>query len=190
MNNRPSLLRRLDDTGIPLLLARLAVGGMFAYLAILKLRNPIEFLKLTKQYGVLPLDPPIFLNLTVVVMPWLELVSAIALLLGVARRGAALILAGLLLFFTPMLALHANTLLATSGKFTSYCAVKFDCGCGTGEVFICRKLAENVALLLATLVALFSSSRRYCLASLFGRRARQPETTWQTAPEPHGSVES
>ncbi len=190
MNDRPGLLRRLDDTGIPLLLARLAVGGLFAYLAILKLRDPIEFLKLTKQYGVLPLDPPIFLNLTVVVMPWLELLCAAALLLGVARRGAALVLAGLLLFFTPMLALHANTLLLTTGKFASYCAVKFDCGCGTGEVFICRKLAENAVLLLATLAALFSASRRYCLASLFRRTASSPGPGWQAVPQPQGSVES
>jgi uncharacterized membrane protein YphA (DoxX/SURF4 family) len=161
---------RLDATGVPLLLARLAVGGMFAYLAVMKLRDPIMFLKLTKQYGVLPLDPPLYLNLTAAVVPWLELLCAVALILGLARRGAALILAGLLLFFTPMLALHARDLLLHSGKFATFCAVKFDCGCGTGETFICPKLAENIALLVGALVALFSASQRYCLSTWLTRR--------------------
>ena len=28
-----------------------------------------------------------------------------------------------------------------------FCAVKFDCGCGVGEEYICRKLAENFLLM-------------------------------------------
>ena len=30
----------------------------------------------------------------------------------------------------------------------AFCAIKFDCGCGAGEVFICRKLVENSVLTL------------------------------------------
>ena len=183
MEQPRTLIGRLDATGVPLLLARLAVGGMFVYLALLKLRDPMVFLKLTKQYGVLPLEPPLYLNLTAAVMPWLELLCAVALILGVARRGAALVLAGLLLFFTPMLALHAQDLLLHSGRFATYCAVKFDCGCGTGETFICPKLAENAALLLGALVALFSGSQRYCLSTWLGRRRPATVNTLAVAGE-------
>jgi len=170
MTTHEGLLRRLDRSGVPLLLARLFVGGMFAYLAIMKLMDPINFLKLTHQYGVLPASPPALLNLTAVVMPWVELVCAAALLLGLTTRGAALVVVGLLLFFTPLLALHAWGLYTDPTRhFASYCAVKFDCGCGTGEVFICRKLAENIALLAAALIPLLSGSKRFCLDALLVR---------------------
>ncbi len=169
--NQPSLIRRIDTTGIPLLLARLGVGGMFAYLAYMKLRDPINFLKLTHGYGVVPPDQPLILNLIAVALPWLEMVCAAALILGVARRGAALLITGMLLFFTPMLAIHAWQLHTAAGSaFATFCAVKFDCGCGTGEVFICPKLVENIALLIGALIALFSTSQRFCLANLLTRR--------------------
>ncbi len=175
MSPHLSVLARLDRTGIPLLLARLFVGGMFAYLAIMKLIDPINFLKLTHQYGVLPDSMPVLLNLTAIVMPWLELLCAVALLLGLTTRGAALVAVALLLFFTPMLGLHAWKLYADPARhFAAFRAVKFDCGCGTGEVFICRKLTENVALLLAALIPLFSASRRFCLDALLARRTEQP----------------
>jgi hypothetical protein len=35
----------------------------------------------------------------------------------------------------------------TADQIVVYCAVKFDCGCGLGEVWICSKLAENCALI-------------------------------------------
>jgi uncharacterized membrane protein YphA (DoxX/SURF4 family) len=168
MSATPGLIRRLDATGVPQLLARLAVGGMFAYLSYMKLRDPINFLKLTRNYGVVPPHPPIFLNLIAVAMPCLEMVCAVALLLGIARRGAALLVSGMLLFFTPMLFVRAWGMLTAPGSaFATFCAVKFDCGCGTGEVFICGKLAENIALLLGALLVLFSNSQRFCLAALW-----------------------
>ena len=173
---QPNWIRTVDATGIPLLLARLGVGGMFAYLAYMKLRDPINFLKVTHVYGVVPPDQPLLLNLIAVALPWLEMACAAALVLGVARRGAALLVTGMLLFFTPMLAIHAWHLQTAPGSaFATFCAVNFDCGCGTGPQFICRKLAENIALLLGALIALFSTSRRFCLGSLLTRRrAEQP----------------
>lgn len=170
MQPKPRLLRRIDATGVPLLVARLAVGGMFAYLAYMKMHDPIEFLKQTREYGILPLDPPIFLNLTAVALPWLEMACAAALVLGIARRGAALLIVGMLSFFTPMLLARAWGLYtAPDSAFATFCGVKFDCGCGTGPVFICRKLAENIGLLVGALIILFSVSRRFCLATLFAR---------------------
>jgi uncharacterized membrane protein YphA (DoxX/SURF4 family) len=173
---QPSLIRRIDATGIPLLLARLGVGGMFAYLAYMKLRDPVNFLKLTHTYGVVPPDQSLLLNLIAIALPWLEMACAAALLLGIARRGAALLITGMLLFFTPLLAIHAWQLqIAAGSAFATFCAVKFDCGCGTGEVFICPKLAENIALLIGALIALFSTSQRFCLANLLTRqRAAAP----------------
>jgi hypothetical protein len=41
--------------------------------------------------------------------------------------------------------------------------VKFDCGCGTGEEFICRKLLENILLVLLTGWLLFGRGRQLSL---------------------------
>jgi hypothetical protein len=44
-----------------------------------------------------------------------------------------------------------------------FCSIKFDCGCGSGEQYICRKLPENLGLILLSLFALFSKTDRFCL---------------------------
>ena len=57
--------------------------------------------------------------------------------------------------------------------------MKFDCGCGMGEVFICHKLVENTVLLLLSAWLLAGGGRQLCLCfSLFRekvRAAEQPE---------------
>lgn len=164
-----SLLGRLDATGVPLLIVRLALGGWFAYLAILKLQDPFLFLKLVNQYQVLPTQPPVLINFLTLMLPYLELVCAALLILGVWVRASAALVLGMLLFFAPLLVARAWSLYA-GGAFPGFCAVKFDCGCGTGEVYICSKLGENAALMLAVLVAIASRSRRWCVEGLIVRR--------------------
>lgn len=172
MGKSPGLVKRLDATGVPLLLARLGVGGMFAYLAVMKLLDdPFEFLKQIHAYGVLPAEPPVLVNVIAAVLPWIELTCAAGLLLGVGVRGAALAINGMLLFFTPTLLIRAIDIYTDpSSGVASFCAVRFDCGCGTGEVYICNKLAENLGLQLGALIALFSASRLLCLSAVFTRR--------------------
>jgi hypothetical protein len=41
-----------------------------------------------------------------------------------------------------------RALLLQAAQNIPFCAVKFDCGCGTGEEFVCRKLLENFLLIL------------------------------------------
>ena len=65
---------------------------------------------------------------------------------GVAVRGSALMLLCLLVPFTLVVLQRALAL--QSMLAIPFCAVKFDCGCGTGEVWICRKLVENGLLIL------------------------------------------
>jgi hypothetical protein len=53
--------------------------------------------------------------------------------------------------------------------------VKFDCGCGAGEVYICHKLAENAALLLLAAWMLTGPGRRLCLRFSLLRSERRVE---------------
>jgi hypothetical protein len=47
-------------------------------------------------------------------------------------------------------------------KDIAFCAIKFNCGCGGGDVFICSKLVENVTLSVLAVLCLLSKSRRFC----------------------------
>jgi hypothetical protein len=50
-----------------------------------------------------------------------------------------------------------------SAQAIPFCAVKFDCGCGTGEVFICRKLLENFLFILFSVWLLAGYGRKLCV---------------------------
>lgn len=160
-----SLMRRLDETGVPLLLARLILGGVFIYMGAVKLDDPVAFLKLINQYKMNL--SPMFLNSVAVVLPWFEILCGTALLLGIFVRGAAGLIAVMLLAFTPVVLIRAFGMMAAEG--IRFMDVKFDCGCGGGEVYIWKKTIENSVLFLLSLLALFSCSRRFTLAKLLSR---------------------
>ncbi len=124
--------------------ARWLLGALFVYLGLSKALHPVEFLKLVRQYDLL--HTPFLLNSSAAALPWFEIFCGMLLLLGIAVRGTALMLIFMLVPFTW--AVFHRALALHSALAIPFCAVKFDCGCGTGEVFICRKLAENLVLLL------------------------------------------
>jgi hypothetical protein len=101
------------------------------------------------------------LNSIAAALPWFEIFCGLLLMVGVAVRGTAMMLVLMLVPFTLVVWLRAHELASALGK--PFCAVKFDCGCGTGPVFICTKLAENCAQILAAGWLLFSDQgRRWC----------------------------
>lgn len=158
----------LRHSGVPLLLARLAVGGIYIWYGINKLLAPSAFMKALHAYHMLPTSPPQYLTLTVVVMPWIEILCGTLLLLGAWTRSAASLLLLMTIVFTVAVAMRASELAALQGL--PLCGVRFDCGCGVGEVWFCSKLAENIALILLAAIATASASRRWTLDAL--RRPR------------------
>lgn len=170
MDHGPSLLSRPNQADITLLLTRLALGGMLVWLGTAKIvDDPVNFLKLMRQYHLLDEHQYyLFMNLVAVVLPWIETICGVALLLGVAIRGAGVVSAGMLAAFTPMIL--ARGLELYHAESIPFCAVNFDCGCGAGVVFLCTKLLENCGLFLLSIVAVMSRSRRFCLSRVFLRR--------------------
>jgi uncharacterized membrane protein YphA (DoxX/SURF4 family) len=148
-------------------MARWLVGGMFIYMGLSKALDPVDFLKLVRQYEIV--ENPFLLNSIAVLLPWFEVFCGLLLLVGVAVRGTALVVVMMLVPFTFIvldraLAIHA-------AQDIPFCAVKFDCGCGAGEVFICRKLTENIALLTLSIWLLAGHGQKFCarhtLSSLY-----------------------
>ena len=143
--NSPSAPWRTAD--VLAALARCLLGALFIYMGLNKALHPVEFLKLVRQYEVL--QHHFLLNLIASTLPWFELFCGLLLIAGLAVRGTALMLLAMLIPFTTLVLLRALALRHAGG--TPFCAIKFDCGCGAGEVYICRKLAENFLLaVLAT----------------------------------------
>lgn len=140
-------------------LARWALGALFVYMGLSKALHPVEFLKLVRQYGVL--EHPLPLNLVAAALPWFEVFCGLLLALGVAVRGAALLSVAMLVPFTWLVLQRALDIHAAGGL--PFCAIKFDCGCGAGEVFICRKLAENALLTLLALWLVATRAGRLCV---------------------------
>lgn len=139
--------------------ARWLLGGLFVYMGLTKALHPVDFLKLVRQYDLV--HSVWLLNSIAAALPWFEVFCGLLLLAGIAVRGSTLVLIGMLVPFTVVvfhrgLVLHSKLALP-------FCAVKFDCGCGNGEVFVCWKLLENGLLLLLSVWLLAGHGRKLCL---------------------------
>lgn len=150
-------------------LARLVLGVAFIVLGYNKVQNPSDFLKVIREYHMVPLEPPVLMNSMAALLPWMEIAWGLLLVLGIGLRGTALVVLASLVVFS--LAILNRALGVSAAESIPFCEVKFDCGCGTGVQFVCHKLPENVGLILCSCVVLFSSVHRFALRpTLFARQ--------------------
>lgn len=138
------------------LLARMALGGLFIYMGLSKALDPVSFLKLLRQYNMF--DNYLALNVIALGLPWFEVFCGFFLIAGLAARGTALLLAIMLVTFTFVVIRRAIGIHEL--QHLPLCAIKFDCGCGSGEVYICKKVTENTGLIILALWILFASRSR------------------------------
>jgi uncharacterized membrane protein YphA (DoxX/SURF4 family) len=143
-------------------IARWWLGCVFIYMGLNKaLPNPYHFLQLVDEYQMV--SSYWLLNSIAAALPWFEVFCGLLLLLGVAVRGSALMLLVMLVPFTVVVLKRALAIAAEQSL--PFCAVKFDCGCGAGEVFICHKLVENTVLSLLSAWLLLGAGQWLCLVS-------------------------
>ncbi len=159
-----SFIRRLVDSGLLLLVVRLFLGIYFIRAGIVKAMDPFDFLKAVRLYGVLPETPSYYLNATVIVLPWLEIICGLALVAGTWLRGAAAQIVVMLVVFTPAIFTRSIAMMQAAPEL-SFFDVSFDCGCGTGVEIIWIKLLKNSGLFLLAAIVLFSRSRLFCFTS-------------------------
>jgi uncharacterized membrane protein YphA (DoxX/SURF4 family) len=140
-------------------LTRWFLGGLFVYMGMSKALDPVAFLMLVHQYQLT--DSAFVLNFIAATLPWFEIFCGVLLIVGVAVRGSALLLVLMLVPFTIVVlrrALAIHTL-----QNIPLCAVKFDCGCGNGEQWICHKIPENCGLILLAAWLLAGRGKQLCL---------------------------
>ncbi len=144
------------------LVARWVLGLTFIYASLYKIASPDDFAKIVYGYD---LFPDVFINLIAIVIPFLELFSGLALIIGVYPRSAAVIINTLLLAFMTVLAVNLIR------------GHEFDCGCfsaiqsedpGASWVMLIRDL---IFFVLGTQIVLFEGHRRSCFGRLISRHS-------------------
>jgi len=126
---------------------RTVLGGLFVYAGIVKVLEPLDFAQNIRNYRLVGQE---FSFLAAIFLPWLEILAGAFLIAGVWRRGAALTISGLLVFFIVLT-------LVTMAR-----GIDVDCGCfgslsrksGWGVVF------EDLAMLLMGLYVLLSPTKK------------------------------
>jgi len=127
--------------------AQIAIGLIFAIASLSKIGDLPVFATQVHNFRLAPLWSE---NLIAMTLPWVELVAALALVLGVRARPAALVLAVLLAGFTVGVALAMVR------------GLDFECGCfGTADHTRvgALKLVENLVMLGIATAALRRPAR-------------------------------
>ena len=161
MNSGPKMATGRPYYAAILFVSRIVVGVVFGYLGMVKVLDPVAFLKVLREYDIT--SHFLVLNFIAAVLPWLEVLCAICLIVGIGVRGVGALLSVMLVGFTVALILRAVGIHHETG--IAMCAIEFDCGCGGGPVPFCRKLVENVVLLGLCFLVTLGSSHRWCLRS-------------------------
>ena len=107
------------------LAARLILGGVFIFASADKIIHPAAFAEAVYNYQILP---DTLINLTAMILPWLELILGIFLVLGLWLPGAALLINLLMVTFFGSLVFNLSRGLdihcgcfSTSQESTSLC---------------------------------------------------------------------
>lgn len=90
------------------------LGFTFIYASLHKIADPAAFAKIVYGYGLFPDQ---LINLIAITLPFVELMTGLALIFGLWRRSAALIIVGMIVVFVLIISIN----LARGHEF--------DCGC-------------------------------------------------------------
>jgi len=143
-NTRPPF-----PVGGAVLVARVLLGGLFIFAAVMKLRDVQGFAFAVQAFDIIPKNANHVSQLLAFVVPWTELVLGICLVLGLWVRAASLLLSILLLAFIAGLA----SVLIRQMNITCECFGRFEFPC-KGQVSPCH-IIRNCVLLAVTLFVLW-----------------------------------
>lgn len=137
---------------IVLVVLRLLLAALFAYAAVLKLKNPQAFAYSVKAFDILPDH---LAQLATFAVPWTEIVIAACLIVGFwTRAAAALLVVVLVVFIVAIVSVLTRGLSVSCGCFGE--AAKGICGDKLGW---CNVVQNSVLLALSMTVAVGGPGR-------------------------------
>lgn len=147
MDAKPTGLAAIAGSPWLALVFRVIVGLVFIYASLDKIANPAEFARIVNNYRILPHE---LINLTAILLPWIELVAGLLLVFGLFSRGSSLIISVMLFVFIAAIGFNVAR------------GLDFNCGCfstdADGMVIGWTKIGQNIVLLALSLHTLFRSS--------------------------------
>ena len=147
--------------------ARLYLGVIFLLACWHKLLDPGAFAIDIATYQILPLD---LVNPLAIVLPWVELASALLLVLGLRSRAAALLVAGMMTMFTVAIVVAiAHGLDMSCGCFASQGAAE--------DPISWRTILRDLSWLMLALYVVLLDRRPLGLDRWLARRGLAKETT-------------
>ena len=79
-----------------LIIFRIILGGLFVYAGVTKALAPLDFAQNIRNYQIVGQSLSL---IAAIILPWLEILAGAFLVAGIWKRGAALVISGLLVFF-------------------------------------------------------------------------------------------
>jgi len=144
-------MKKLLNNEYVLLICRIIVGLMFIVVGVGKIANPEEFAQEIANYQILPY---LFVNITAIIIPWIELFAGILLLLGVQTKSSSIVIAVMTVVFTI-----AVIIAIAKG-------LNIECGCysniASQQVGL-PKVLENIGLLILTFIIILSDNKKFSL---------------------------
>lgn len=130
---------------------RFLVGFIFIIAAIPKIADPSSFAKSIQAYQLIP---TILINITALVIPWVELLIGIFLIVGVLLRGSAILSAGLFAAFSIIIAVSLIR------------GLTIDCGCfgPNSSPLSWMRFWEDIGLLLVSILIFHTSKNQLIYA--------------------------
>jgi len=153
------------------LVFRVVVGAVFIAASLDKVEHPVAFARAVSYYHMIP---PQALNAFALLVPWVELLAGVALVAGLASRGAALLVGGLLVVFIVALVSAISR------------GIDISCGCfstttGEGHKVGIDVVIRDVAMLAAVLPVVRLGGGTLSLDAVFGARRRAAAPTERSA---------
>ena len=142
-------LKKLAGNDLVLLAARLVVGGLLLYACVDKILHPADFATSIRNYRFLP---DALVNLWAMTLPWVELLTGLALVAGFRPRGAGLV--STLLFLSFVIALSAA--LVRGLDISCGCFKAGEAGATIGPLYVVRDACLTLA---SALVLAFGGGR-------------------------------
>lgn len=162
MSRMWSFIKRIITSEYLALVVRVYIGSIFIYASMSKITDPAVFAENIAAYRIMPYWG---LNLTAIILPWLELICGFLLIIGLRTRATALILAGLLSIFTVFVIINI------------FRGSDISCGCfdKVGEPIGWAKVAQNTTWFIMTImIFFFDRIFLFRRGSLFSKKKMEP----------------
>lgn len=137
-------MKNLFSNKYLLLVVRIVLGLIFIYAGAEKISDPEAFAVSISNYRLFPV---VTLNFFAITLPWIELVTGLLILFGIAVKENSSIIFLMLLVFTIAIVISL------------FRGLSIDCGCfGKGSQIGLLKLGENILMLVVSLLLIVFGS--------------------------------